>query len=367
MNRVAFQFSSETRSFARYVFDRPKVKPGEVLVRVTCCTICGSDIHTFSGRRDVPCGCVMGHEIIGEIEDWAGDDPPLDFYGNQLQLHQRVTWAMAVGCGHCFFCKVNLTQKCESLYKYGHLASGACPTGGFSENCLLVPGTPIFPVGESLADEVICPANCATATVSAALRMIGETHAIDRINAVSDSTVLIMGAGMLGLTAAAQFSSLGARQIMIVDPNISRLELATEFGATHCLATTDCNEIALLAESLTQGRGVDVCLDVSGITSAVESCIAAARIGGCVLLAGSVFPGPLMAIAPEDLVRRMLTIRGLHNYLPTDLEHALRFLEEAHHRYPFGKLVSRSFSLEQIQEAFEYAVERQPVRVAIRP
>ena len=124
----------------------------------------------------------------------------------------------AVGCGDCFFLQpTTVVRSVNGFLKYGHQSpTGEVPTGGLSQYCILVPGTPIFGVPESLSDFVACPANCATATVSASLRLISQTHTIE------GSSALVVGAGMLGLTAAAQLSVAGASQILVADPDLKR-------------------------------------------------------------------------------------------------------------------------------------------------
>ncbi len=356
------EFHPQTRGFTQRPLAATPLQSGEVFVRVTLCTICGSDLHTYSGRRSAPDGCVLGHEIIGEIVDWQGEAPPRDYHGQVLKRGQRITWAMAVGCGACFFCRNNLTQKCERLFKYGHQSRpDGSPTGGLSPYCVLVPGTPVFPIADTLSDAVACPANCATATVSAAVRLVRETHSLQ------DGSVLIMGAGMLGLTAAAQFADAGAGQVIVADLDADRLNTARSFGATQVVDAADAAGISRLLQQLTHNRGVDIALDFAGATAAVNTCIQSVRVGGCVLLAGSVFPAEALSISPEQIVRGMFTLRGLHNYQAEDLACGLRFLERTQERFPFHELVARTFPLAQTQQAFEYAVQQRPVRLAVRP
>ncbi len=362
MNRFAMEFDAKTQSFTRINTPELQLRSGEVLVEVICCTICGSDLHSFCGRRSVPANCVLGHEIIGRISGWADGDVPRDYHGMALRYGLRVTWAMAVGCGTCFYCRNRLNQKCKSLFKYGHESGGiARPTGGLSTHCVLVPGTPIFRIPDELSDEVSSPANCATATVCAAMRLIQETHP------VVGATALIMGAGMLGVTASAQLSDLGARHVVVADPIAERLKIMSSFGATHTVSATNQGELQAVLSSLTEGRGADLALDFAGVSAAVETCLASVRVGGCVLLAGSVFSSGDVSVSPEQFVRRMLTVRGLHNYLPQDLNSAIEFLQRTRNRFSFGDLVAQEFSLDQTQQAFLYANEHRPVRVAVKP
>ena len=361
MTPLTAQFDAAQRSFQTIDADRPRIDPGEILIRVTCCTICGSDLHTYCGRRSAPANCVLGHEIIGLVESWYGDAPPQDFYGNPLDIGQRVTWVMAVGCGRCFYCHNNLPQKCETLFKYGHaVGTDGKPRGGLSTYCVLVPGTAVFPVPDELSDQEACPANCASATVSAAMRLARQTHQID------GADVLIVGAGMLGLTAAAQASDAGAGRVIVVDPDPQRVEIARRFGATDTLVTSKHLARESLRTQLSLDRGVDIALEFSGSNTGVETAIASVRIGGCVLLAGSVFPSDDIAISPESIVRGMITLRGLHNYVPGDLAYSLSFLQRTRSRFPFKSLVGPTFSLSEVSQAFSYARTERPIRVCVR-
>ena len=225
--------------------------------------------------------------------------------------------------------------------------------------CHLAPGTPILRVPDSLPDEVVCPANCATATVAAALRIAGGCQ---------DQVVLIQGVGMLGLTACAMARCGGAREVIACDVDPHRVELAAGFGATRSvLVGWDGEELAGVVKDRTEGRGVDLAIDMSGAPSAMESGLDLLRIGGRYVLVGAVFPSRPLSISAETMVRRLLTIQGIHNYAPQDLAAAIDFLDQNHQRYPFVDLISETFPLTRVEAAFQYAVEQRPLRVAVIP
>jgi alcohol dehydrogenase len=338
---------------------RPVLAPGEALARVRLCTVCGSDLHTFTGRRKEKTPCVLGHEPVGEIVETNGD--LRDVTGAPVGVGDRVVWAVAVSCGACFFCARGLPQKCESLHKYGHEAhTPRCgPLGGLASHCHLLAGTALVKVPADLPDAVAAPAGCAAATVAAVLRASGDT--IRGLTPPARRCVVVFGLGMLGLTACAWLDALGA-DVIACDVSATRLAQATHFGARH-LATPDA--LADLVRERTNGRGADAALELSGATDAAAAALAVLRVGGTAVWAGTVSPAPAVPVAPEAVVRKCLTLVGVHNYAPPDLAAAVTFLAAHHRRYPFAELVSKSFPLAAVNDAMHFAEAARPVRVAV--
>lgn len=308
--------------------------PGEVLVEVDLATVCGSDVHTVSGRRPSPAPGVLGHEQVGRVVA-VGPDEPRSTRGQVLTAGTRVVWSLTASCGACARCAANLPQKCLRLRKYGHEPfDDAWPlNGGFATHCLLRPGTAIVPVPEEVPDPVASPASCATATVMAVLRAAGP---------LAGRRLLVSGAGMLGLTAVTVAVEAGAH-VTAVDPHPGRRAAAVRFGA----------------HAVHDGTGpaptVDVAVELSGAAAAVAACLDSVDVGGVVVLAGSVSPGPAVGLDPERVVRRLLTVTGVHNYRPVDLEEAVDFLAAHHDRRPFVELVEGAWGLGRLDDAFDAA------------
>jgi len=358
---LAAVFLGEGKPLAIQSFELPELGTGELLVRVTCCTVCGSDLHTYEGRRETPTPTILGHEIMGEVAALAGGESFADIEGQPLKLGDRITWSIAANCDHCFYCEHDLPAKCDSLFKYGHEAIDQTHplSGGLAEYCHLAAGTAVVQVPEALSDIVACPANCATATVAAALRVGGGC---------AGEVVLIQGAGMLGLSATALAATRGAAEVLVCDVDQNRLEQASRFGATQAISVAEGTEALTAAiQDLTAGRGVDLAIELSGSPASIAAGLAELRIGGRYVLVGSVFPSPDIPVSAEWIVRRWLSIHGVHNYAPRDLATAIAFLAEAHAQYPLAELVSQSFPLEQAEAAFQYAIEKRPYRVALLP
>ena len=341
--------------------DAPSLPPsqhGEFFVAVEMCTICGSDLHTLEGRRSVSGPTVLGHEIIGRVQSLPSLASCVDIAGQAVSVGDRVSWTIHASCGECFWCRHHLAQKCEHLFKYGHSSvTDSLPlTGGFATHCQILPGTQVIRLDDRLDARVACPANCATATVAASFRQ--------SVVPCEGACVLVLGAGMLGLTATAWAREHGAAQIVVVDPHEQRAKRAYDFGASVVcldLATAEAE-----VRTATDGRGADVSLELSGNNQAVLAAIHFLRMGGQALLVGSVFPCESISISPEQLVRRCGHVTGIHNYLAEDLLAAVRFLERAQ-GYPFAELISATYPLADINQAVARAKSREDIRVAVVP
>ena len=270
-----------------------------------------------------------------------------------MRVGDRVTWALIASCGACFYCRRELPQKCERQVKYGH-EKGIGWTGGLGEFCLLAPGTALFRLPDTLSDAAACPLSCATATVAAALRSVGG---------VVGKTMLIQGAGMLGLAACGLAKAAGAALILCADPDPVRRARAAEFGAEVLLAPEQLPEAVRQA---TGGYGADVALELSGVPAAFTAGLLSLRLGGSFALVGAVFPTEPVALQVETLVRRNLPLVGVHNYLPEDLATALDFLVAPDSAALYETLVTTWFPLASAAEAFQAAHDPGAFRVGVR-
>ncbi|WP_193210545.1 zinc-binding dehydrogenase [Luteolibacter marinus] len=354
---LAAIFSGHGERFRFEEFPVPLPVGGEILVDIACSTICGSDLHTWHGRRQEPTPCVLGHEIVGRIVAFGPQAPRIDLRGEPLAEGDRITWTLAASCGDCYFCRRGLPQKCEHLFKYGHnaISPGREFSGGFAECCLLNGGTGLVRLPDCLSDALAAPANCAVATVAAACRLAGP---------IEGASVVVIGCGVLGLNACAMARQQGAAEVIACDLDPARESIAGQFGATaFCLP----DQLEPVTRELTRGRGADLSLEFSGATPAVAAALAVTRTGGTAIIAGTTTPGGMIGLDPNDLVRRMLTIKGLHNYAPADLVTAIDFLAGSGGRVPFERLAGGNFPLEQLESAFAHSSTWPGTRTAVIP
>ena len=334
--------------------------PDAILVRVSLATICGSDLHTVSGRRGAEIPCVLGHEVIGTV---AAPTHHRSATGEMLREGDRITWSLTTSCGTCDYCTHrNLPQKCETMFKYGHARSEGSDalSGGFATHILLRPGTAIYRIPDTITDPEAVPINCALTTVVNGLATIG-TH--------SGETAVVHGAGMLGIYAACYLQEKGYEQIVVVDTNESRLEIAKRFGATDTFNPdqTSVEEIDTAIKALTNGRGADLGVEVSGATIGIPNLITWLAVGGRCLTLGYVYPNAHISVDAHQLVTKCVTLRGVHNYHHTALGDAIRFVEESLPRYPFAELIGETYPLSDINTAFAHAMRQETLRVAIAP
>ncbi len=353
-------FSEVGKPLAIESFDLPQhLLPGAVLCKVRMSTICSSDLHTIFGRRQEPTPLILGHEILGEIVS-MGDRPTQNGNDKPLSVGDRVTWSIMASCGKCFYCQKSLPQKCNSLLKYGHTCCRQAPhlTGGYARHIYLMPGTAVYRVPQCLSDEIATPANCALSTM---------VNAVETIGLAAGETVLIQGAGMLGLNLAALCKEAGAAKVIITDVEPQRLAFASRFGADACYNSADysAHELVAAIRGHSGGHGVDVAFEVCGNQAVIDQAVKTLRIGGRYLIAGLVSPGSDLGIDGNLLARNYLTVKGIHNYHPDHLSTALAFLEKHSHKYPYADLVGTCFPLSRINEAIEVAASGKHIRVAI--
>ena len=338
------------------------VHADEVLVRVVMSTICRSDIHSYHGHRPNPCPGILGHEIIGVI-DQLGADIKRDMRGDPLAVGDRITWTEYFHHGESYYRDVHdMPQKSQGVRKYGHDLVEEDPhfLGGFAEYCYVVPGTGILKLPEELSNEEATPINCGVAT------MVCVTEATQ---IQMGDVVAIQGLGLLGLYGCAMAKTRGARLVIGLDAVADRLKVAKKFGAdlTIDISGREEDDIVAQVRELAPPDGVDAVIEVCGVPAAVPAGMKMLRIGGRYTLAGLVNPDAKVTVDANLFVKKWITLRGIHNYHPRHLIQALDFVVANRGRFPFKEIVDSKFKLDDLAEAFKRASERSVLRAAIVP
>ena len=338
---------------------------GEALIEVELATICGSDVRTVRGHRTASAPLVLGHEQVGRVI--AIGEGAVRADGSPLELGDRVVWSVVVSCGSCDRCRRGLTQKCRSLAKYGHerVHRGWELSGGFATHVQLRAGTVTVRVSEQLPATVAAPASCATATAVAALDAASAQVDLD------GALVLVTGAGMVGLSAAALAVEAGA-EVVVSDPDASRRAFARRFGAVAVdpaarPGSPERLDVVLDALAARGLREVLVAIEASGAATATRTAIATVGVGGVAVLVGGVSPGAEVYVDPGSLVRRLVTVTGVHDYTAGQLVRAVGFLERSWRALPLDELVGATHALADLDAALEDAATDEHVRVGVAP
>jgi len=325
--------------------------PDEILVRIRMATICGSDLHMW--RNEVPWfqkhPGIQGHEMVGAIAQ-LGANRKTDSMGHPLEVGDRVAYAYFVPCMECVGC-LSGTTGCTNRYaaRAPYTAEERPFLGAFADYCYLLPGQWVFKIPPSLPDRIVAPVNCALAQI---------VYGLHRIRVWLGDTVVVQGCGALGLYTVAVARDMGAARVIAVDAVPERLQLARAFGADEVInvrETAEVHDRVELVRGLTEGHMADLCVEVAGVPTVIQEGLEFLRVGGRYLWMGNIVPGAKAEIVPHDAVRRPKEILGVLTYERWAIPRALAWLERTVRRYPFDQLVSETFPLERVNEAFARA------------
>ena len=277
------------KEYKKFSFEEvppPELQPGQVLVAVKACGICGSDVHGMdgsTGRRRPP--IIMGHEASGVIEatgngvtDWAPGD--------------RVTFDSTIYCGECAYCREGMINLCDRRRVLGVSCEDYRQNGAFAE-FVAVPPRILYRMPEGLPFEHAAMVE----PFSIAL------HAVRRSPPALNDTVVVVGAGMIGLALVQALSRTGCGQLLVLDVADDRLELAASCGATETINSGKQDALGAI-NSLTNGRGADVSFEAVGLTATVDLALRCLRKGGAATLVGNVAPKiefPLQVAVTREL------------------------------------------------------------------
>ena len=345
-------------------FPKPDVGEGEVLVRITAAGVCGSDVHMWLGEDPrTPRPMILGHEGVGVIEEIGGSGAKLDIYGRELKPGDPVFWDRAVVCGKCYLCAVKrLPNLCRSRWVYGiHRGCSEPPhlNGCYADHILLVRDTKII----SLVDwgefdpATLVSAGCSGATSANAIELAGVQ--------IGDS-VLIQGAGPLGLYLVGYARARGAEHVIVIEGVKARMELARRLGADVLLdfTSTSAAERKEAVMSATRGFGVDAGFEAVGRPEPALEGIDLVRRGGTYVAVGTAVP---MGTIPIDLYHQIVVKQlCLQGAWTNDTRHIVQALSLVR-RNPavFADMVTHRFPLEQANEALQSMAERVAIKAAI--
>jgi D-arabinose 1-dehydrogenase-like Zn-dependent alcohol dehydrogenase len=364
---TAALFVGNGKPFELRSYPIPSPEPGAIVARVSLANICGSDLHMWHAELDLerlrlPMPLCIGHEAVGEVSA-LGDGVTTDSAGAPLAIGDRISWRYFVPCGRCRACvagKTRACQRCHAFISQGQSAEAAPHfVGAFATHYYIRPGQTTFKVPASVTDAAAAGANCALAEV-----IQGLTLAELRLG----DTVVLQGAGGLGIFAAAVAKEMGAGRVIAIDSVAERLDLARDFGADETINLTDVTEtrdrIRRVREA-TDGWGAEVVCEFVGNGGVVSEGIQMLAPGGRYLEIGCINRGTEVVLDPAHLTLLNRSVLGVVYYEPWALEAALAFLAHKHAAFPWDRLAGVRYGLDSIDRAFADAAAHVVPRAAL--
>ena len=323
--------------------DTPQIKDGEVLVKIKAALTCGTDVKTYRrGHKLLPPPSPFGHE-------YAGDIVKVGKAVEGFEEGMRVVAGNSAPCGHCFYCKRGRESLCENLFfVWGAFAEYiAVPERIVKKNLLEIPDH-IHYEEAALTEPLAC-----------------VIHGVEESNIKMGDTVVINGAGPIGLFFTALVKQKGA-QVIQTDLVDDRLKVAERLGADHIInAGSGEEETIQKVKALTDGRGADVGIEAVGYPQIWENTIKMTRKGGTATLFGGCEKGTEITVDTSLLHYNELTLKGVFHHTPHYIRTALNLIS-------WGAIDTKTFitekmPLSEIDEALQKILHQKGVKIALIP
>ncbi|BCV24845.1 zinc-binding dehydrogenase [Gelria sp. Kuro-4] len=338
-------------------FPLPEIGPRDLLLRVEMVSICGSDRLLFRGTHKASSfPKILGHEIVGYVEE-VGEEAA-ERYG--VKKGDRVTPEPYQMCGHCEHCLTGNYAACQPRKNYG--VSFTCDEppyllGGYSKYMYIGPGSKVHKVNGDVPAE----AACLSSVLGNGIRWIRT-----KARVVPGESVIIVGAGALGLTTAVAAAEAGASPVVVIGltRDEAKFRVAHQLGvdATINLETENVKE---KVRELTGGKMADVVVECAGAPASIVMGLDLVRAEGRYVLAG-VTGGQEVKLVTDQIVNKELQVIGGHGQA-WEVEDAVRLLNSR--KYPLEKLITHHFPLERTEDAMKLFLNPPGdcIRVALVP
>ncbi len=340
----AIQKTKPESGFKVAELERPNYGPDDVLIKVRLAAICGTDLHItqwdeWSASRIHP-PLIYGHEFCGDVE-------AVGHQVTHVKPGDYVSAEMHIPCETCYQCMTGKRHICQNV-KIAGIDMDGCYAG-----YVVLPKNQVIKLPESLPPEY-----------GACLDSLGNAvHAVSKGN-VSGKSVLINGCGPVGLFSIAVAKALGATRIFASDMSEYRLNLAREAGCTEALKADKVNIPEYLHE-VTQSRGVDVVLEMSGSPAGIRSGFKALAIGGTMILFG--IPKSTIELdITTDIIFKEATVLGINGREIFQTWFLMLELLESG-RLDIQKIITHRFPLDAFGEAIELVRSGQSGKVLLEP
>lgn len=357
-------------------YPEPKVEDNGILMRMELCGVCGTDMHLYEGNMKIPFPVIPGHEWVGIIEEIGEKAKGYEVKGAPLDVGDRIIVVPGTNryCGECYFCRFmpHKPTLCTGRKVMGvNMSSAEEPhlVGGWAEKIYVdAEKFWVYKVPEEVSPEV--------AVLSEPMAV--SSRALERAYAPGMPTfgegfgfgqsVVVQGAGAIGLLAIATAKLAGAGKIISVDMVDERLAMAEKLGADHVIdmrqyASSDdrVNEV----RKLTNGLGGDVVIEAVGVPAAFAEGIEMTRRGGKFVEVGHYTNPGTVPINPHTICNKDMDILGSWTYPPTQFGTVLELMRLAVDRLPLDEIVTHKFKVEDAQKSIDTLKARQGIKHAL--
>ena len=257
----------------------------ELLIKINCCGICGTDYHIYEGKALSSIPVIMGHEFSGTVADSNGFD-------SRFKVGDKVVIDPNIFCGYCDYCRRGEINFCEN-----HKALGVTLNGGFAEYSI-VPSSQVYLLPKDFsfsAAAFVEPLSCCI-------------RGMDQASIKQGENLVILGSGTIGLLMVQLAKISGAGKIIVIEPVAEKREIAYQLGADYVL-DSDSPELLTRINDLTSG-GADVVIECVGKSTAADMAIKVARRGGRIVLFGLAGKNDSINLNLQEFFLKELTMKG---------------------------------------------------------
>ena len=326
---------------------KPRIRAGELLVRVRACAVCGGDLRTFRhGHPKIHPPVILGHEFAGVVAE-VGADAPSELMGT------RIVAAPAIGCGACAYCRAGHTHLCGSRETIGFSMDGA-----FAEYVRIPARAVQLGNVQRIPDDV----DDLSAALTEPLACV--VNGQEALSIGMGDTVAVIGAGPIGILHAELARAAGAR-VLLLNRSAQRLADVRDMGYDTYIETGADGGVQAVLD-VTEGRGADVVIVTAGSAAAMAAGIAmTARMGRVSLFAGLPQDAPPLPLDVNLIHYRQIALHGAFSSAPRHNACALEYIRSGQVRA--ARILTHAVALSDIAHGFDLVEQRAGLRVVILP
>jgi L-iditol 2-dehydrogenase len=326
----------------------PKIEPGTVLLKINSCSVCGSDVRIFdTGNSRVTYPAIIGHEVSGEVVE-VGDGV------TRLKLGDKIALGADVPCGNCKWCLTGDCNCCDKNYALGYQFFG-----GYAQYCLL---HPLIVKYGALAQ---IPNNFSMEEAALAEPLACCINGMQRVQFSAGKSVLVIGAGPIGILLAQLARVFGSPQIILADISEERLRYSNIANPDHIINSSKADLVDTV-KNLTNGIGVDVVFTACAVGAVHEVSFNVVAKRGWINFFGGlpVSAGPI-SILSNQIHYKEICVTGSHGSTPSQFDMAMKLISSG--RIKVSSLITHRFKLSELENAFSAVRDRKGLKVVVKP